>query len=527
MEHEDIIQETTASSCCDDRRDTGTDDTTSMLEEERRIRVNTPQRNHDDESEVLPFFRIYFQSKGAPQLLVCSLMLSMGIGSVVSIVPELVADRFARLAHEYTGDPCSTFGRDNLPDACVGGGLDASNAAALGVLGKNILILIFAGIVGSSSDCRGRKAFLCVSFLLSALAPLVLVLLQLFETMSPVWYYAADCSNGLISAMTIALTMLSDTLPPKLRAPGFGLFLSAFMTGFAVSQMLAIFLSHIGVSIASTAMMLAGSLFTLCFVPETLSTEAKTKAIEKQQSSEEGGVLQIVTRPLREMRILNRDKFFRRLAFLSFCSAMIYSSDTTLVVYYMEQHLSIGYRDIAYMLAIMSFLGVLVQVCLLKAAIRWFGEKKTLFIGFCFGTIHNFIYAISNSELMIFFGLIVSELTSLTFPVLVALRSFNVGIDEQGHVQGAFFSLASVANAIGPVTLQAIYAKTKTLPYPLPGSLFFFASAVYLSAVIVTYFLPSDQANCHETANRNEAGHSAECVEDSYESESQEPLLLT
>ena len=475
-----------------------------------------------------PFFRTFFASVGALRLLVLALLLSLGIGSVVSIVPEVLSDRFARTSHHYDGAPCSTFDdRSDIPVECVQGGEDAQRFAADANLIKNVLIFLFASIVGSMTDCRGRKVFLAFSFLLSSLAPIVLALMQYFKTMNPYYYYAADCSNGLISGLTLMLTMLSDCLPPRFRAAGCGLFLAFFLSGFAMSQVLAITLSHVGVSLASAFLLLCGCFFALCFVPETLPEETMTRAIEKQ-SSEEGGLLQTIIRPISELKILNRNNFFRLLAFVSFCSAFIYSSDQTLVVYYMEEHLAVHDETVAYMLGAMSLVGVLIQVFLLNRVIGVFGEKKTLILGFFFGTFHNVIYGIANSQQTIFAGLLLSEFTGLTYPVLIAMRSFNVGEEEQGHVQGAFFALASIANGLGPVCLQAIYDRTQNLPYPGPGSMFLFASVVYFTGTVVACFLPADKANCNlqeeQETHGEEDEEADEIILDGLESQ-REPLL--
>lgn len=166
------------------------------------------------------FYRAFFAS-GAPRLLVLALLLSLGIGSVVSIVPAVLSDRFARTSHHYDGAPCFTFDdRSNIPVECVQGGEDAQRFAADANLIKNVLIFLFASIVGSMTDCRGRKVFLAFSFLLSSLAPIVLALIQYLKTMNPTWYYAADCSNGLISGLTLMLTMLSDCLPESFCSIG-------------------------------------------------------------------------------------------------------------------------------------------------------------------------------------------------------------------------------------------------------------------------------------------------------------------
>ena len=90
------------------------------------------------------------------------------------------------------------------------------------------------------------------------------------------------------------------------------------------------------------------------------------------------------------------------------------------------------------------------------------------------------------------------------FPVLVSIRSINVGGDEQGHVQGAFFALAAIADATGPVFLQSIYKKTKDTVFPGPGAMFVAASAVYLAGALIACALPAEKANSRRTSQHEQ-----------------------
>lgn len=58
---------------------------------------------------------------------------------------------------------------------------------------------------------------------LGLLAPLNLVLMQLFPKMDPFFYYACNALSGAISWMAVALSAISDVMPSMWRAPSFGL----------------------------------------------------------------------------------------------------------------------------------------------------------------------------------------------------------------------------------------------------------------------------------------------------------------
>ena len=318
-------------------------------------------------------------------------------------------------------------------------------------------------------------------------------MLQIFPKMSPLWFYASQASHGLVSSFSIVFSILSDMMPAALRAPSFGLFLAVYMLGFAFSQSFVSYLSHVAVVAVATTLLAAGAIFSVMILPETLSEEAKTIAIAKRSREGNTWGYKIIFRPVLELSILNRGKVFRLLAVVSLCSGMIYSSDTTLVIYYMKNQLNIGYHSISSMLFWASLLGVLVQTFALKAMISWLGEKRTLVVGLAVGALHNVLYGVAASKALVCLGLLFSEVTSVHFPVLVSIRSMNVGDDEQGHVQGAFFALTAIADAIGPVFLQSIYERTQG------GTMFIVAALVYLAGAFVACALPKKNANSQIT----------------------------
>lgn len=66
---------------------------------------------------------------------------------------------------------------------------------------------------------------------------------------------------------------------------------------------------------------------------------------------------------------------------------------------------------------------------------------------------------------------------------------------EQGRIQGALYSLSSLASAIGPMLLRYIYHETKDNALYGKGTMFIFGSGLYVIAVICAYMLPEDKAN--------------------------------
>jgi hypothetical protein len=105
-----------------------------------------------------------FVEKKAPrQILILVLLLALGFGSIIGVVPAVMTDRYARLNHGFT-DPrdCADFGgttrsNETKPQECLAGSGDAQNAAALENLVSNMLTFVSSSLVGSISDEHGRR----------------------------------------------------------------------------------------------------------------------------------------------------------------------------------------------------------------------------------------------------------------------------------------------------------------------------------------------------------------------------------
>jgi MFS family permease len=167
----------------------------------------------------------------------------------------------------------------------------------------------------------------------AVLSPLSLVLLQLQPGMSPVWYYGAGAVSGLVPWLGVALSTLSDVLPPHWRAPAFGLLIVGFSLGFALAPQLAFFLGHLGVSIVSLAAILVALLLLLLAFPETLPPETARQARRARQEQMQGlsavqtVLWSVLVRPIWELSILNRNRLFRLLSALAFFSGMVSSGE--------------------------------------------------------------------------------------------------------------------------------------------------------------------------------------------------------
>jgi MFS transporter, DHA1 family, tetracycline resistance protein len=360
----------------------------------------------------------------------------------------------------------------------------------------------------------------------------MLVLIQIMPAMSPWWYYGCHASTGLLNWFAIALSALSDVLPPRFRAPGIGILLAGFLLGFSLAPIFALLLTPLSLSIVSLATVTLGLVSTILFVPETLPPSIAQFAKEQHRleelrdhewllEQEEGlessfwatslfylwfytrPILRFVSRPFREMSILNRNTFFRLISTLAFFSGMVSSGDQVLLVYYLQERLDFTTKDVSVMFFIMGTLGLFAQGVLLKPLNDCIGEKWVVALAFFVGAVDNTMYGLATNKATIFTAVALSSITGMAFPTISAIKANNVEVTEQGRIQGALYSLQALASGLGPVLLRLVYTKFRHSSVG-PGAMFIFAASLYLVAVAVAYALPADRANTQRLRSRND-----------------------
>lgn len=474
----------------------------------------------------------FSEMKGPPQIAFLMALMAIGFGCTIGVVPAVMGDRFARLYHGYT-DPahCSSFSDvESKPEACFLGGSDAQATASVANLINNSLTFMSASLCGSLSDEYGRKAPLIIGLSISLVPALCLYLMQVFPNMTPWWYYSFNASTGLVSWIAVALSALNDVLPPEFRAPGIGLLFAGFLFGISLSPTLALVLKRKSLCLFGFGVLLVGFFMTIFVVPETLppraGEEAKKKRkekdarererdVQKMEEAMEGAfrfsgfwkfyygscfsimLRRILSRPFREMSILNRNSFFRLIAGLAFFTGIVISGDQVLLIYYLEDQLGFNAKDVSIMFLIIGITGIFVQVAVLKPLNDLVGEKMVIAISFSVGFVVNLLYGLARQKSTIFAALFLAGFTQMSFPTISAIKANNVESSEQGRIQGALYSVKALASGVGPSLLQFVYSKTKNQHGILlgPGSMFLCASGLYIVGVFITMALPNDKTN--------------------------------
>ncbi|GKY99222.1 hypothetical protein MPSEU_000877600 [Mayamaea pseudoterrestris] len=469
------------------------------------------------------FLATFSRSKGARELFVITSLLSLGIGVTIALTPAVSADRYARLFHDYNGPFCYSYSQDK-PQACQNGANDAQDASTWSNLVLCVMLLLCSPVIGTLSDARGRRPLLLASLILAVLPAFAFCMLVHTPSMSPFWYFAANSVAGSISTLSLVFAALSDVIPTHFRGPAFGVLMAGYYGGFAIGPTLALnFNETLNASILSFGILVVALLLGMLFLPETL-TDDQLRQVQQEDSTsiqilETGNdseeivpslpaasctwLWRTATQPIRNVAILNRNHMLRLLTVASFFSAMVFATDSTLVLYYIENQLNIQENDLAPMFLVLGVFGILCQAGLLQPLIRVLGEKPLLVATFACGVCHNLAYGIANTKYGITLAFIMSQLTKLNFPLLSSAASRGASADEQGQVQGALFATNAIANALGPLILEYVYRQTQHTRLG-PGFMWICAAILYLVGTIIVMFIPMDHVTLQTFSDNNE-----------------------
>ena len=321
-----------------------------------------------------------------------------------------------------------------------------------------------------------------VGVFLFNLGPLLLLLVQIIPTLDPIWYFVANSAPGLLSWFGISLTVMSDVVPPALRAPALSLIQIFSFSATSFVPLLSVIFGHFGAAFISAVFCVLGLLYAIFFLPETLTEDNKQEAIRNYNEARGRGqsTFDTILRPVKEMAILNRNNCLRRLPVIVVLSGMVVAGDRIILLFYVQGQLGFTDANVSVLVLLHSFVALCVQTFVLKDLVRKIGERHVVTISMAFGILYNFLYGISTTTSIIMIAIALSAITGMSYPVASSIMSFNVEEHEQGKIQGVFFSLTALSNAIGPISMQFVYDQTSDGSFLGPGTMFLMASVLYV-----------------------------------------------
>ena len=376
---------------------------------------------------------------------------SMGIGIIIPVMPALFA--------EVTGS-------EKISDIAIWGGFLASTFA--------LMQFIFGPILGALSDRYGRKPILLLALFVMAAYYLLMGFAQ------TLWLLFLGRLIGGVTAATHATAnaYMADISSPEEKAARFGMLGAGFGLGFVLGPLIGGLLGEWGPRAPFfAAAMLAAANGVLCYfvLKESLKTKNQREFMW-YRANPIGAILD-----LRKFEGI----YSLLLVFLLFTiGTSIYAA---IWPFFTVERFSWSPGMIGISLTIYGVCFAIVQGVLVRPAIKIWGEKKTIIIGFCFefSAMVTFAFLTDGKILIILIPL--ASLGVLAQPAIQAILSKSVGDDRQGAIQGVASSLNAIAMVITPITMTWILAvfSDKTAKYYFPGMPFLFSALMVLLCLFI------------------------------------------
>ncbi|KFN50700.1 TCR/Tet family MFS transporter [Arenimonas composti] len=366
----------------------------------------------------------------------------------------------------------------HLVEGFVGG--DTATAAWwVGVFGTTFAAIQFVctPIQGALSDRFGRRPVILLSclglgldFVLMALAP------------NLAWLFVGRVLSAMTAAsFSIANAYIADTTAPEQRAKSYGMLGAAFGLGFIIGPVVGGVLGDIDVRApfwAAAALALANFLYGLFVLPESLPVEKRTPRFDWAHANPVGALV-----------LLRRYPQVFGLAAVIFLDSLAHYVFPSVFVLFADVRFDWGIKQVGYVLAGVGLCTAIVQAGLIGRIVKAVGERRALLIGQSAGLAGFLLYAFAGEGWLFLLGIPVMAFWGLANPSVQALATRAVGADEQGRLQGAFMSLASLCGVFAPLMYASVFAHAIVPNAPLyyPGAPFLLAAVIVALAFWVSH----------------------------------------
>ncbi|MCK9538980.1 TCR/Tet family MFS transporter [Dokdonella sp.] len=350
------------------------------------------------------------------------------------------------------------------------GGSIAAAAVWVSAFGTVFMLMqfVFSPVQGALSDRFGRRTVILISsfglgldFLVMALAPVLWLL------------FVGRIASGICAAsFSTANAYIADVTPKERRAGAYGMLGAAFGIGFIVGPALGGALGHHDIRLpfwVAAGLSLANFCYGWFVLPESLPRERRTPRIIWREAN-----------PLGALVLLRRYPQVFGLAAVYFLIGLAQYSLNSTYVLYTDYRYGWGPQAVGYTLALVGLCGGLVQAVLVRKMVPRFGERRVIIAGLLLATGGYLVFGLAPTAMLFIAGIPLLCLGGLAAPPAQALMSQQVDPREQGRLQGALSSLASLAGIFGPALFANLFALfiSDHAPAAVPGIAFLIAAVL-------------------------------------------------
>jgi DHA1 family tetracycline resistance protein-like MFS transporter len=326
-------------------------------------------------------------------------------------------------------------------------GGDAPSAAKMfGIFGTVFALMQFAftPMLGVLSDRFGRRPIILLSNLGLGLDYIVMALAPTLG-----WLFVGRVISGITAAsITTGTAYVADVVPPEKRAGAFGMIGAAFGVGFVLGPALGGLLGNSDPRLpfwVAGGLSLANAVYGFFVLPESLPSEKRKRFTFRRAN------------PIGSLVLLRSHPELFRLATIQFIGYVAHEVFNVWALYAIFRY---AWREglIGMSLALVGVCSIVISSWIVPVMVSRFGERRTLYLGQFFGAVGMVFAGTARTTLFFFLSIPVMMLWTISSPAAQGMMSRRVSESEQGELQGAIGSLASLAFIFGPGLFTFIFA---------------------------------------------------------------------
>jgi MFS transporter, DHA1 family, tetracycline resistance protein len=340
---------------------------------------------------------------------------------------------------------------------------------------------IFTPVQGALSDWVGRRPVILLSNLGLGLDFLMMALVNSL----PLLFIGRIISGITAASFSTSNAYVADVTPPEKRAQAFGLIGMAFGIGFIVSPAIGGYLGAVNVRLpfwVAVVLCLTNFVYGLFVLPESLPKEKRTATFDWAHAN-----------PFGALKLLRRYPQVLGLVGVLFLFSLAHMVYPTTFVLYAQYRFNWNSDMVGNTLALVGVLSAIVQGGLIKPVVGGLGERRALLFGLFFGALGFALYAIAPTGYWFWVMMPVAALYGFVQPAAQAIMTHHVDPREQGRLQGAVASLASIAGIIAPTFFSRVLSAVvdHKVQGPLAGATFWLAAIIVAAALLLAWYTVS------------------------------------
>ncbi len=378
----------------------------------------------------------------------------IGFGIIIPVLPKLLAEM-----NDISINEASTYG----------GYLLTSFAIAQ---------FLFSPVMGSLSDRYGRRPILLLSLLGFSVDYLILAFAPTYA-----WLVAGRIFAGIFGAShTTASAYIADVSTEENRAQNFGMLGAAFGLGFIIGPFLGGLFGELGVRVpfyVAASLAFINFLYGYFILPESLKVENR-RNFDWNRAHPVGTLKQLFS--------------YKQIGFLLVAFFLLHLASHAVNSnwsYFTMYRFNWSESTVGLSLAAAGLLVGIVQAGLAQRVSNRIGTSKSIYYGIALYGIGMLLFAFASASWMMFVFLIPYCLGGICGPVLQSYLVSQVGVNEQGELQGGLTAIQSLTTVFGPLIMTGIFFYTTKDGTPLyfPGSAFFLGALFMGGSFLITFLI--------------------------------------